>query len=105
MLWQAGLVGDRSLARFKTGSAYRQLLVELLKQDYPLGHPVIIYRAATLPIDRPRIRHMALRDLAQATLTPEETIVLPPACILKPNLAMHERLEALDRQDKTDALA
>ena len=105
VLWQAGLVGDRSLARFKTGSAYRQLLVELLEQDYPLGHPVIIYRAATLPIDRPRIRHMALRDLAQATLTPEETIVLPPACILKPNLAMHERLEALDRQDKTDALA
>lgn len=96
VLWQVGLVGDRSLARFQTGPAYRQVLVDLLSQDYPLDHEVIIYRGATLPIEKPRIRRVALRDLPDAPLTVEETVVLPPARILQPNLAIRERLAALD---------
>ncbi|WP_423357787.1 SAM-dependent methyltransferase [Dyella halodurans] len=105
VLWQVGLVGDRSTARFKTGPAYRQLLVDLLSRDYPLDHEVIIYRGATLPIQQPRIIRVALRDLPEAPLTAEETVVLPPARTLQPNLAMQERLDALDRQAEVDALA
>jgi hypothetical protein len=37
-----------------------------------------------------------LRDLSSVELTPEETVVLPPAVALKRNLAMQERLDALD---------
>jgi precorrin-6B methylase 1 len=96
VLWQVGIVGNRSLGRFDAGPAYRQLLVELLSQDYPLEHEVIIYRGATLPIEKPRIRRVALRDLSSVALTPEETVVLPPAVALKRNLAMQERLDALD---------
>lgn len=102
VLWQVGLVGDRSLARFQTGPAYRQVLVDLLSQDYPLDHQVIIYRGVTLPIDKPRIRHVALRDLPHVPLTAEETVVLPPAETLKPNLAIQARLEALDKLEKAD---
>jgi hypothetical protein len=98
VLWQVGLVGDRSLGRFETGPAYRQLLVDLLGRDYPLDHEVIIYRAATLPIQQPRIRRVALRELPHVALTSEETVVLPPAVELKLNLALQERLEALDRE-------
>jgi precorrin-6B methylase 1 len=105
VLWQVGLVGDRSLARFETGSPYRQVLVDLLGQDYPLDHEVIIYRGATLPIEKPRIRRVALRDLPHVLLTAEETVVLPPAKALKLNLAMQQRLEALDELHKADALA
>lgn len=105
VLWQVGLVGDRSLARFETGAAYRQLLVDLLSQDYPFDHEVIIYRGATLPIEKPRIRRIALRDLPHVPLTTEETVVLPPAETLKPNLAIQERLKALDKLDKAGALA
>jgi hypothetical protein len=97
VLWQVALVGDWSLTRFETGPAYRQALVDVLAQDYPLEHEIIVYRAATLPIERPRIRRMALRELPAATLTGEDTVVLPPALALKPNLAMRRRLEALDR--------
>ena len=97
VLWQVGLVGDRSLARFQTGPAYRQVLVDLLSQDYPLDHEVIIYRGATLPIEKPRVRRVALRELPNVTLTAEETVVLPPAKALKPNPAIQERLEALDK--------
>jgi precorrin-6B methylase 1 len=101
VLWQVGLVGDRSLARRQTGPEYRQLLVDLLSHDYPLEHEVIIYRAATLPIEQPRIRRFALRDLPHVPLTPEKTVVLPPAEALKPNVAMRERLEALDNAKAT----
>jgi uncharacterized protein YabN with tetrapyrrole methylase and pyrophosphatase domain len=97
VLWQVGLVGDRSLARFQTGPAYRQVLVDLLSRDYPLDHEVIIYRGATLPIEKPRVRRVALRDLPHVQVAVEETVVLPPAETLKPNLAIQERLEALDK--------
>jgi hypothetical protein len=98
VLWQVGLVGDLSLTRFSTGSAYRQVLVDLLRRDYPLDHEVIIYRAATLPIQAPEMRRIALRDLPTADLTTEHTVVLPPAAPLKPYLAMREQLAALDRE-------
>jgi len=105
VLWQVGLVGDRSLARFQTGPAYRQVLVDLLSSDYPLNHEVIIYRGATLPIEKPRIRRVALRDLPQVPLAVEETVVLPPAAALKPNLLIQERLKALDELNKAGAFA
>ena len=97
ILWQVGLVGDLSLKRFSTGPAYRQVLVDVLSQDYPLDHEVIVYRGATLPIQKPRIQRIVLRDLPDATLTAEETVVLPPAAPLKLNLAMRERLAELDK--------
>lgn len=97
VLWQVSLVGDWSLTRFQTGPAYRQVLVDRLSRDYPLDHEVIVYHGATLPIEQPRILRMALRDLPGAALTSQETVVLPPAAPLQPNLAMRERLAELDR--------
>lgn len=96
VLWQVGLVGDRSLGRFSTGPAYRQLMVELLRQNYPADHQVIIYRAATLPIEVPRIRHVSLQELSRTPMSAEETVVLPPAFELKPNRVMQARLAELD---------
>jgi hypothetical protein len=97
VLWQVGLVGDRSLKRFSTGPEYRQLLVDVLGQDYPLDHEVIIYRAATLPIEQSRIRRVPLRDLPATDVTAEETVVLPPASALRPNRSVRDRLAVLDR--------
>jgi hypothetical protein len=81
------------------------VLVDLLSQDYPLDHEVIIYRGATLPIEKPRIQRVALRDLPHVQMTAEETVVLPPAKALKPNLAMRERLEALDKLERESVSA
>lgn len=96
VLWQVGVVGDRSLKRFSTQPEYKQLLVDVLARDYPLDHEVIVYRAATLPIERPRIRRVALRDVPATDISAEETVVLAPAVPLKPNQAMRDRLLALD---------
>lgn len=100
VLWQVGLVGDRSLARFTTSGAYRQVLVDVLSKDYPLDHEIILYRAVTLPIQKPRIRRIALRDLPHVDVPTEETVILPPAAPLKPNREIRERLAALDKLEK-----
>ncbi|OOG44893.1 hypothetical protein B0E52_06595 [Rhodanobacter sp. C06] len=105
VLWQVGVVGNRSVGRFDDGPSYRALLVERLEQDYPPSHEVIVYRGATLPIERPRIRHMTLRELAEASVTAEETVVLPPAAALQPNRAMLERLQALDARGRAATAA
>jgi hypothetical protein len=97
VLWQVGLVGDRSRKRFSTGPEYRQVLVDVLSRDYPLDHEVIIYRGATLPIEQPRIRHVALRDLPATHVSSDETVVLRPAAPLLANHAVRERLAELDR--------
>jgi precorrin-6B methylase 1 len=96
VLWQLGVVGDRSLGRFRTPDAYRELLVERLLADYPAKHEVVVYRAPTLPVEGPHIQRMALRDFPSATLTGQETLVLPPARELRPNMAMRARLDVLD---------
>ena len=116
VLWQVGVVGDQSMARFSTNAAYRQVLVDVslsvppgqsmayrqvlvdvLARDYPLNHEVIIYRAATLPIQSPRIERRSLGTLAQATVEMADTVVIPPARPLQPNHEVLARFDALDK--------
>ena len=104
VIWQAGIAGDRSLARFSTPGVYRALLLELLAKDYPLDHPVIIYRAATLPIAPPRIEHITLAELASARIELPDTLVLAPARPMLRNEEMLRRLAVLD-QAQQDAAA
>lgn len=96
VLWQAGIAGDRSFRRFSTEPAYRQLLVDLLAEHYPLDHPCTVYEAATLPIHRPRMDTVALRDLASVEMGAQSTLVLPPCKPLQPNPAMLARIAALE---------
>ena len=105
VLWQAGLVGDRSYRRFTTGAAHRHLLVERLLQDYPAEHGITIYEAATLPIMTPRMESIPLRDLTDAEVHPHSTVVLPPAQPMARDDVMLARLEALERSLATGAMA
>jgi uncharacterized protein YabN with tetrapyrrole methylase and pyrophosphatase domain len=96
ILWQIGLAGDQSFARFSTGEQYRQVLVDILARDYDLSHEVIIYRAATLPMHEPRMERLPLGKLPIADVGMHETLVIPPARPLEPDLSIRERLSALD---------
>lgn len=95
VLWQVGLAGDRSLRTFSSTSAERQLLVDLLAEDYPLDHDVIAYEAATMPMTPPRCERIRLSSLATADLKQQTTLVVPPARRMQLNTAMRDRLEAL----------
>jgi Tetrapyrrole (Corrin/Porphyrin) Methylases. len=98
VLWQAGIVGDRTLGRFQTGGEYRQVLVDVLSRDYPLDHEVIVYRAATLPIYGASIRRVALADLPNIELTLEETLVIPPSQAMTLNREVLDRIKAIDAE-------
>lgn len=97
ILWQVGLAGDQTKKRFATGAAYRQVLVDVLSLNYPLDHTVIIYRAATLPFQSPRIERIPLANLPEADLGMADTLAIPPACPMQPNAAIRARLNELDR--------
>lgn len=96
ILWQIGVAGDRSLARFSTGAAFRQVLVDLLVEEgYPASHEVIAYEAATLAISAPRMERMPLSALPSAHLQLSTTLVLPPAQVLQRNGVVLDRLARL----------
>jgi hypothetical protein len=98
VLWQVGVVGDRSTRRFSTGPAYRRLLVEALRDaGYPPTHEAIAYEAATLPIASPRMQRMAIGDIEHAELRLQTTLVIPPAATLQRNEEMLDRIAELDR--------
>lgn len=99
ILWQVGLAGDKSLAKFSTGRAYRQVLVDLLLETYPAEHQVILYQAKVLPIDTVRAEHIALVDLVNAELFMHTTLVIPPCKKMQPNQAVLQKLAAIDKQE------
>jgi precorrin-3B methylase len=101
VLWQVGVAGDRSLARFATGAEYRQVLVDVLTRDYPPEHEAIIYKAATLPTQRPHIERTTIAQLPGAQIDMHATVIIPPARALQPDETIRERLAALDRNRET----
>lgn len=105
VLWPVGVIGNRSVGRFDSGSACCTLLAERLGQDYPPDHEVIIFRGATPAIERSRTRRMILRKLVGVPLTAGEAVALPPAVTLQPNRDMLKRLQALGGQGSEGAVA
>jgi uncharacterized protein YabN with tetrapyrrole methylase and pyrophosphatase domain len=96
ILWQIGVAGDQSLARFSTHAQYRQVLVDVLARDYDLAHEVTLYKAATLPTGAARIERLPLSKLPDADVDMHATLVIPPARKLEPDMQVRKRLSTLD---------
>jgi siroheme synthase len=95
ILWQIGIAGDQTLKRFATGEAHRQVLVDVLARHYPLEHEVVIYRAATLPFESPRIQRLPLGTLPSAEVGMPDTLAIPPGRPLEADDEIRTRLAAL----------
>lgn len=96
ILWQIGIAGDRSLAKFSTGASKLQVLIDLLAKDYPLDHQVILYEAAVLPIDPVRKESLTLAELKNAKLSQHTTLVVPPSKVMERNEAILAQLAEID---------
>ncbi|MGY3266523.1 MULTISPECIES: SAM-dependent methyltransferase [unclassified Lysobacter] len=101
VLWQVGLVGDRSHRRFGTSPAHRQLLVDRLLAWYPSDHEVLIYEASTSPLAPARCERLALDELPRADLYMHSTLVVPPARSMEPDGDMLARIAALDADERS----
>lgn len=99
ILWQPFLAGELSLKRFETTTARVQVLVDKLARDYPLDHTVILYEAATNPLEKTRMEKIPLRDLPSAHMVGATTLVIPAAYPLKRDEAIIALLHALPETD------
>lgn len=97
ILWQVGIVGDLTLARFSTGKAYRQVLVDELLQYYPPDHEVILYEASSLPINQLRQDRIKLIEFVDADIEMITTMIIPPAAKLVKNVENWKVLEKLSK--------
>ena len=104
ILWQIGIAGDRSLALRSTSQAYRQILLDLLSEHYPMDHEVIVYETNTLPITQPRMDAMSLQALLKAELTLESTLVIPPSQKMTTNEAVMTQIHRLQKQSDSDGI-
>ena len=96
ILWQVGLAGEQTGRRFATGPAYRQVLVDVLLRHYPADHEVTVYRAATLPLQVPRMERVELAALPQTDLNMSDTLAVPPCRELELDEHVRDVLMALD---------
>ena len=83
LLWQIALVGDRTLRVFESDPRRIALLAEVLMEDYPADHQVTVYCAATLPVGEPHVQTLPLNRLAEAEITQESTLIVPPLGVAK----------------------
>lgn len=98
VIWQVGVLGDQSLARHRTAPEYRELLVEVLLRDYPPTHEVILYRAASSPLEPAHVRRLVLAALPQADVDQTDTLVVLPLHPLQPDSDLRTRLLDIDRK-------
>jgi uncharacterized protein YabN with tetrapyrrole methylase and pyrophosphatase domain len=98
ILWQVGTTGDLHSKRLTTKAAYIDLLVEVLRADYPAEHPVTVYEAATLAISPPRIETLLLQSLSGVELSLQSTLIVPPARPMISNALVKSKLDALEQQ-------
>ncbi len=78
VLWQVGIAGDKSLAKFSTVAKYKQVLVDMLLQTYPADFEVTLYECAVLPIEETLIKKIKLSEFAEAEMSLKTTAILPP---------------------------
>ncbi len=105
VLWQVGVVGDSTLTQFSTSPSYRALLVEVLTEHYPQNHPIILYQAPRLAIEKTRIDKMPLIDFINAEVNQCTTMIITPANKLKVNKIMTDKLQKLERQRQAPKLS
>lgn len=79
ILWQIDVAGDHSMKVFKSETEQKQQLVNLLLENYPPNHQVILYESAVLPIELPKIEPIMLKNLAHAPMSMKTTLVIPPS--------------------------
>jgi len=85
ILWQIALAGDRTLRVFESDPRRIALLAEVLMEDYPPDHMVTVYCAATLPSGAAQVETLPLSRLAEAKVTQESTLIVPPLGAAKPS--------------------
>jgi precorrin-6B methylase 1 len=78
ILWQIGVIGDRSVRRAGTyNKPGIDALIDVLSEMYGPKHSATVYRAAEWPICDPYIKSVTIEKLHKADITPLSTLYVP----------------------------
>jgi len=91
ILWQAGVVGERSHV-FETDPERLAQLRDRLLELYPEDHEAIVYEASPYPVGDPIVLRTPLASLGDAGVTPASTLVVPPRRRPLPDAKVGDRL-------------
>jgi uncharacterized protein YabN with tetrapyrrole methylase and pyrophosphatase domain len=97
VLWQVGVAGDKTLAKFSIAAEYKQVLVNMLLRIFPADHLITLYECAVLPIENARIEKIKLKDLAIADINLKTTVLIPPSKEPEDNTEIIEELEKIKK--------
>ena len=79
ILWQVGVLGEGSVRDDMSCRPERlDVLVRVLRRQYPARHPVVLYEAAQFPSCDPVVRRVRLSRLSEQTIVPMMTLYVPP---------------------------
>lgn len=99
VLWQVGIAGDQTLAKFSITSEYKQVLVNMLLKTYPDNHTITLYECAVLPIENARIEKIQLKDLATADVSLKTTVLIPPCKEPEENTQVLQELAEIEKRE------
>jgi uncharacterized protein YabN with tetrapyrrole methylase and pyrophosphatase domain len=97
VLWQIGIIGQADFQGNRYKPVGRELLVEVLLEQYPADHEGIIYEASQNALFFPRMERVAISKLPEADLTAISTLVIPPDP--KWSIPDMERVKAVGMED------
>lgn len=79
VLWQVGVLGDRSFSYQVSDVKGIELLTKRLGETYPLDHRVCVYEASILPLCKPHIGWSQIGKLPETPMSIISTLYIPPA--------------------------
>jgi uncharacterized protein YabN with tetrapyrrole methylase and pyrophosphatase domain len=89
VIWQAGVLGDRTFSLRVSRSNLFDLFHARLIETYPKSHKICIYQAAVLPGCPPEMQWIELSELDKTKMTIISTLYLPPAEPLRADLELY----------------
>ncbi len=97
VIWQAGVLGDRTFSLTVRQTNALELLVERLVETYPREHELCIYQAAVLPGCKPVIKWAPLGRLEKSQLSIISTLYIPPSEAPRFDLELYFALAGIGR--------
>jgi uncharacterized protein YabN with tetrapyrrole methylase and pyrophosphatase domain len=93
ILWQINSIAVPTFLTSRLWSPEGLLVLqEILQQDYPAGHEVVLYEASSIPTCPPRAERIPLHDLARADVSGASTLYVPPLDAVEYDRDVIERL-------------
>jgi len=96
LVWQVMHAGNLACTGFEAHPDRLELLVKKLERWYRAETGVILYEAATLPIQDHRAERLTLGELPRASLTEVTTLVIPPVATAAADAGMLACLRVID---------